>query len=108
MSHRQLRVGLRHCRRRDRQVQKFANMTDASKLGPYMVTAPLATSLWCGARHLICLPPVDELLEETNHTLIIDGTPMIGVSKTPALVREMLLTDLPKEAPPEEGEPLPA
>ncbi|MET0877760.1 MAG: flagellar motor protein PomA, partial [Tardiphaga sp.] len=44
----------------------------------------------------------------TNRTLIIDGILMIRDSKSPALVREMLLAYLPEKHRDEEGEPVPA
>ena len=83
-------------------VQMFANMTDPSKLGPFMAVALLATlygalSPTCSA----CRSPtsctsscVDE---EINRTLIIDGILMIRESKSPTLVREMLLAYLPEK-----------
>src|SRR5690349_13957974 len=75
-------------------VQMFANMTDPSKLGPFM---PIADKLH------------GKLLdEETNRTLIIDGILMIRDSKSPALVREMLLAYLPEKHRHGEGEPVPA
>src|ERR1700728_4775331 len=46
--------------------------------------------------------------EETNRTLIIDGILMIRDSKSPTLVREMLLAYLPEKHRHEEGEPVPA
>jgi chemotaxis protein MotA len=77
-------------------VQMFANMTDPSKLGPFMATALLATLYGALVSNLFCLPLADKLHvklldEETNRTLIIDGILMIRDSKSPALVREMLL-----------------
>jgi chemotaxis protein MotA len=94
-------------------VQMFANMTDPSKLGPYMATALLATLYGAVLANLICLPIADKLHgklldEETNRTLIIDGILMIRDSKSPALVREMLLAYLPEKHRQEEGEPVPA
>ena len=52
--------------------------------------------------NLFCLPIADKLHvklldEETNRTLIIDGILMIRDSKSPALVREMLLAYLPEK-----------
>src|SRR5213592_271577 len=81
-------------------VQMFANMTDPSKLGPFMA-------------NLFCLPIADKLHgklldEETNRTLIIDGILMIRDSKSPTLVREMLLAYLPEKHREEEGEAVPA
>ena len=63
--------------------------------------------------NLICLPIADKLHgklidEETNRTLIIDGILMIRDSKSPALVREMLLAYLPEKHRDEEGELAPA
>src|SRR5881396_1759199 len=94
-------------------VQMFANMTDPSKLGPFMAVALLATLYGALVANLFCLPIADKLHgklldEETNRTLIIDGILMIRDSKSPALVREMLLAYLPEKHRDEEGEPLPA
>src|SRR5947208_9495930 len=94
-------------------VQMFANMTDPSKLGPFMATALLATLYGALVANLFCLPIADKLHgklldEETNRTLIIDGILMIRDSKSPALVREMLLAYLPEKHRNEEGEPVPA
>jgi chemotaxis protein MotA len=96
-------------------VQMFANMTDPSKLGPFMAVALLATFYGAAVANLLCLPIADKLHlklvdEEINRTLIIDGILMIRESKSPTLVREMLLAYLPEhhrtEAP--EAEPVPA
>ena len=94
-------------------VQMFANMTDPSKLGPYMATALLATLYGAVIANLFCLPIADKLHgklidEETNRTIIIDGILMIRDSKSPALVREMLLAYLPEKHRHAEGEPVPA
>jgi len=83
-------------------VQMFANMTDPSKLGPFMATALLATLYGAVVANLFCLPIADKLHgklldEETNRTLIIDGILMIRDSKSPTLVREMLLAYLPEK-----------
>jgi chemotaxis protein MotA len=94
-------------------VQMFANMTDPSKLGPFMATALLATLYGALVANMFCLPIADKLHgklldEETNRTLIIDGILMIRDSKSPTLVREMLLAYLPEKHRHEEGEPVPA
>ena len=94
-------------------VQMFANMTDPSKLGPFMATALLATLYGALVANIFCLPIADKLHvklvdEETNRTLIIDGIMMIRDSKSPALVREMLLAYLPEKHRHEAGEPVPA
>ncbi len=96
-------------------VQMFANMTDPSKLGPFMAVALLATLYGAVVANLFCLPIADKLHvkltdEEINRTLIIDGVLMMRDSKSPTLVREMLLAYLPEkhrhEA--EDAEPVPA
>ena len=94
-------------------VQMFSNMSDPSKLGPFMAVALLATLYGAVVANLICLPIADKLHgklidEETNRTLIIDGILMIRDSKSPTLVREMLLAYLPEKHRHEEGEPVPA
>src|SRR3954453_2687864 len=94
-------------------VQMFANMTDPSKLGPFMATALLATLYGALVANLFCIPIADKLHgklldEETNRTLIIDGILMIRDSKSPTLVREMLLAYLPEKPRHAEGEPVPA
>ena len=94
-------------------VQMFANMTDPSKLGPFMAVALLATLYGALVANLFCLPIADKLhvklvTEEINRTLTIDGILMIRDSKSPALVREMLLAYLPEKHRHEEGEPVPA
>jgi chemotaxis protein MotA len=83
-------------------VQMFANMTDPSKLGPFMAVALLATLYGALVANLFCLPLADKLHvklleEEISRTLIIDGILMMRDSKSPALVREMLLAYLPEK-----------
>jgi chemotaxis protein MotA len=94
-------------------VQMFANMTDPSKLGPYMAVALLATFYGAALANLFCLPIADKLHlklvdEEINRTLIIDGILMIRDAKSPTLVREMLLAYLPEKHRHEDAEPVPA
>jgi chemotaxis protein MotA len=94
-------------------VQMFANMTDPSKLGPFMATALLATLYGAVVANLICLPIADKLHlklvdEEINRTLIIDGILMIREAKSPTLVREMLLAYLPEKHRDETPETVPA
>ena len=93
-------------------VQMFANMTDPSKLGPYMAVALLATFYGAAVANLFCLPLADKLHlrltdEEINRTLIIDGVLMIREAKSPTLVREMLLAYLPEKHRHVEDEPEP-
>jgi chemotaxis protein MotA len=94
-------------------VQMFANMTDPSKLGPFMAVALLATLYGALVANLFCLPIADKLHvklvdEEINRTLIIDGILMIRDAKSPTLVREMLLAYLPEKHREHEPELAPA
>ena len=94
-------------------VQMFANMTDPSKLGPFMATALLATLYGAVLANILCLPLADKLHlklvdEEINRTLMIDGILMMRDSKSPTLVREMLLAYLPEKHRHDEPEPVPA
>ena len=94
-------------------VQMFANMTDPSKLGPFMATALLATLYGALLANIFCLPIADKLHlklvdEEINRTLIIDGILMIRESKSPTLVREMLIAYLPEKHREAAPEPVPA
>src|SRR3954466_5497282 len=95
-------------------VQMFANMTDPSKLGPFMAVALLATLYGALVANLFCLPlahkmHVKVIEEEVKRPLIIDGSLMIRESKSPALVREMLLAYLPeKNRHDEEADAVPA
>src|SRR5271154_552856 len=81
-------------------VQMFANMTDPSKLGPFMATALLATLYGAVVANIVCLPIADKLHgklndEEVNRTLIIDGVMMLRESKSPQIIREMLTAYVP-------------
>jgi chemotaxis protein MotA len=94
-------------------VQMFANMTDPSKLGPLMAIALLATLYGALVANLVCLPIADKLhvklvTEEINRTIIIDGILMIRESKSPTLVREMLLAYLPEKHRDHDAELAPA
>src|ERR1700682_5619748 len=67
-----------------------------------MAVALLATLYGAVLANIVCLPIADKLHvklteEDTNRTLIIDGILMIRDSKSPALVREMLLAYLPEK-----------
>ncbi len=84
-------------------VTMFANMSDPSKLGPAMATALLATLYGAVVSNLFTLPLADKLhvkLEEENvsRSLIIDGVLLIRESKSPSLIREMLVSYLPEAA----------
>jgi chemotaxis protein MotA len=78
-----------------------------------MATALLATLYGAVVANLMCLPIADKLHlklvdEEINRTLIIDGVLMMRDSKSPTLVREMLLAYLPEKHRHDEPEPVPA
>jgi chemotaxis protein MotA len=82
-------------------VAMFANMSDPSKLGPAMATALLATLYGALIANMICLPLADKLHikleeEDISRSLIIDGILLIRESKSPALVKEMLVSYLPE------------
>jgi chemotaxis protein MotA len=82
-------------------VTMFANMSDPSKLGPAMATALLATLYGAVIANMICLPIADKLHvkleeEDVSRSLIIDGILMIRDSKSPSLVKEMLVAYLPE------------
>ena len=81
-------------------VTMFANMSDPSKLGPAMATALLATLYGAVIANMVCLPIADKLHikleeEEIARSLIIDGVLQIRDSRSPSVVREMLLAYLP-------------
>ena len=81
-------------------VQMFANMSDASKLCPFMAISLLATLYGALVGNLICLPIADKLHlkleeEDISRTLVIDGVLQIRDAKSPTVVREMLLAYLP-------------
>jgi chemotaxis protein MotA len=82
-------------------VTMFANMSDPSKLGPAMATALLATLYGALIANMICLPLADKLHvkkeeEDVSRTLIIDGVLLLRDAKSPALIKEMLITYLPE------------
>lgn len=84
-------------------VQMLANMDDPSTIGPSMAIALLTTLYGALISNLICLPLVDKLdakfdTEELNQTLVIDGVMQIRESKSPAIIREMLIAYLPEKA----------
>lgn len=81
-------------------VQMLAAMDDPSAIGPAMAVALLTTLYGAVVSNVICIPMADKMdskfeLEELNHTLIIDGVLQIRESKSPNLIKEMLLAYLP-------------
>ncbi|WP_305986765.1 motility protein A [Roseibium sp. MMSF_3544] len=84
-------------------VQMLANMDDPAAIGPSMAVALLTTLYGALVSNIICLPIVDKLdakfdVDELNQTLIIDGVCQIRESKSPALIKEMLIAYLPEKA----------
>ncbi len=83
-------------------VQMLANMDDPAAIGPSMAVALLTTLYGALIANIICLPLVDKLdakfdVDELNQTLIIDGVLQIRESKSPALIKEMLIAYLPEK-----------
>jgi len=84
-------------------VQMLANMDDPAAIGPSMAVALLTTLYGALVSNIICLPLVDKLdakfdTDDLNQTLIIDGVCQIRESKSPALIKEMLVAYLPEKA----------
>lgn len=84
-------------------VQMLANMDDPSTIGPSMAVALLTTLYGALISNAVCLPLVDKLdskfdFEELNQTLVIDGVLQIRESKSPAIIREMLIAYLPEKS----------
>ena len=81
-------------------VSMFSHMDDPKKIGPGMAVALLTTLYGAVIANVVALPIADKLqikaLEEgINHTLVIDGVLMIRENKSPAVIRDMLLSYLP-------------
>ncbi|MCT8971633.1 motility protein A [Microbaculum marinisediminis] len=94
-------------------VQMLANMDDPATIGPAMAIALLTTLYGALIANLIALPIADKLalkskVEEVNQTLVLDGIMQIRDSKSPALIREMLIAYLPEKHRGEMAEPVPA
>ncbi|MCK7613087.1 motility protein A [Roseibium sediminicola] len=83
-------------------VQMLANMDDPAAIGPSMAVALLTTLYGALVSNILCLPLVDKLdakfdVDDLNQTLIIDGICQIRESKSPALIKEMLIAYLPEK-----------
>ena len=83
-------------------VSMFAHMDDPKKIGPGMAVALLTTLYGAVMANVVALPIADKLqmkaLEENiNFTLIIDGVLMIRENKSPAVIRDMLISYLPNK-----------
>jgi chemotaxis protein MotA len=84
-------------------VSMFAHMDDPKKIGPGMAVALLTTLYGAVMANVVALPIADKLqiksLEENiNHTLVIDGVLMIRENKSPAVIRDMLISYLPSKS----------
>jgi chemotaxis protein MotA len=82
-------------------VQMLGSMDDPSKIGPSMAIAILTTLYGALIANIIALPISEKLggklgEEDVHYTIVLDGVLMIRASKSPALVKEMLLTYLPE------------
>lgn len=80
-------------------VNMFANMTDPSKLGPYMAVALLATLYGAVVANMVCMPIADKVHgrmveEDIARAIIIDGIIEMRKSKSPQLIKELLLNYL--------------
>jgi len=94
-------------------VQMLANMSDPATIGPAMAIALLTTLYGALVANLIARPIADKLalkskVEDVNQTLVLDGIMQIRDSKSPALIREMLIAYLPEKHRGEMAEPAPA
>ncbi len=83
-------------------VQMLATMDDPSTIGPSMAIALLTTLYGSLIANILCIPVADKLdskfeQEELNQTLVIDGILQIRESKSPSLIREMLLAYIPEK-----------
>jgi chemotaxis protein MotA len=83
-------------------VSMFAHMDDPKKIGPGMAVALLTTLYGAVMANVVALPIADKLqmkaLEENiNFTLVIDGVLMIRENKSPAVIRDMLISYLPNK-----------
>ena len=81
-------------------VQMFANMSDPSKLGPFMAVSLLATLYGALVGNLLCLPIADKLHlkleeEDISRTLIIDGILQIRDAKSPRSCARCCIAYLP-------------
>ena len=84
-------------------VSMFSHMDDPKKIGPGMAVALLTTLYGAVMANVVALPIADKLQikalhESVNFTLIIDGVLMIRENKSPAVIRDMLISYLPSKA----------
>jgi chemotaxis protein MotA len=84
-------------------VSMFSHMDDPKKIGPGMAVALLTTLYGAVMANVVALPIADKLQikslhEGVNFTLVIDGVLMIRENKSPAVIRDMLISYLPSKA----------
>ena len=83
-------------------ISMFSHMDDPKKIGPGMAVALLTTLYGAVLANVVALPIADKLQlraaeEGINMTLVIDGVLMIRENKSPAVIRDMLLSYLPQK-----------
>jgi chemotaxis protein MotA len=83
-------------------VSMFAHMDDPKKIGPGMAVALLTTLYGAVIANVVALPIADKLQikageENLNQTLVIDGVLLIRENKSPAVIRDMLISYLPSK-----------
>jgi chemotaxis protein MotA len=83
-------------------VAMFSHMDDPKKIGPGMAIALLTTLYGAVVANVVALPISDKLSikgaeEGVNMTLVIDGVLMIRENKSPAVIRDMLLSYMPQK-----------
>ena len=83
-------------------ISMFSHMDDPKKIGPGMAVALLTTLYGAVIANVVALPIADKLSiksaeEGVNMTLVIDGVLMIRENKSPAVIRDMLLSYLPQK-----------
>lgn len=83
-------------------ISMFSHMDDPKKIGPGMAVALLTTLYGAVLANVVALPIADKLSlkvteEGINMTLVIDGVLLIRENKSPAVIRDMLLSYLPNK-----------
>lgn len=83
-------------------VQMLGAMDDPSKIGPSMAIAILTTLYGAIIANIIALPLSEKLgakvgEEDAHYGVVIDGVLLIRASKSPSIVKEMLVAYLPEK-----------
>ncbi len=83
-------------------VQMLGSMDDPSKIGPAMAVAILTTLYGAVVANIVALPIAEKLgakaeAEEVLQSLIIDGVLQLRDARSPAMIRELLMTYLPEK-----------